>query len=158
MLGLANLNLFAPQDVAGYAAYHQEPDYSRQWFNSSTIIARYKFPQMLLNGKRSVGSSPNSSIGIKLNIATWIRDGGVVGDPYDAYVVVHDLLEYMLPETVSTERFDYFLNTVFLDNLPAADWNYDWQNYMTTHNDSSVKIPLGRLITYIMFSPEFQTF
>jgi uncharacterized protein (DUF1800 family) len=158
MLGLANMNLFAPQDVAGYAAYHQEPDYSRQWFNASTIIARYKLAQMLLTGKRVLGSSPNSSIGIKLSLAPWIRDSGVVGDPFDAYVVVHDLLEYMLPDTVSPARFDYFMNTVFLDNLPASDWNYDWQNYLTSHNDSAVKIPLERLITYIMFSPEYQTF
>jgi hypothetical protein len=64
----------------------------------------------------------------------------------------------MLPEEVDTNRFDYFHNTVFLDNLPPADWTYEWENYLTTNNDTEVKIPLERLITAIMYSPEYQTF
>jgi len=158
MLGYANLPMFLPQDVAGYAAYHQEPDYSRQWFNSSSIIARYKLPKMLLSGTRQLGGSPNTSIGIKLNIAPWVRDSGVVSDSADPYVLVKDLLDYLLPEEPDTERFDYYYNQIFLDNLPASDWTYEWQNYLTTNNEQEVKIALERLINYIMFSPEYQTF
>lgn len=158
ILGLANLPLFMPQDVAGYPAYHQEPDYNRQWFNSSSIIARYKLPQILLTGKRQIGSSPNSSIGIKLNIAPWVRDSDITFYPSNADELVTDLLSYMLPETVDAERFDYFFNQIFLNNLPASDWTYEWQNYITTNNETEVKIALERLINYIMFSPEYQTF
>jgi uncharacterized protein (DUF1800 family) len=158
MLALANLNIFYPQDVAGYAAYHQEPDYNRQWFSSSTVIARYKLPQMLLTGKRVIGNSPTSSIGIKLDIAPWVKTSGVISVPEDPYVLVQDLLSYMLPEEVSPERFDYFYLQVFLDNLPPNDWTYEWNNYLATNNATEVKIALERLISYIMFSPEYQTF
>lgn len=34
----AGLPIFFSNDVAGYPGYYQEPEYSRQWFNSSTII------------------------------------------------------------------------------------------------------------------------
>lgn len=158
MLGYANLPLFYPVDVAGYAAYHQAPEYNRNWFNSSSIIARYKLPQMLLTGKRVLGGGPNTSIGIKLNIVPWVRDSGVCSDPSDPYVLVRDLLDYMLPETVDDDRFNYFYNQIFLDNLPASDWTYEWQNYLNTGNEQEVKIALERLVTYIMFSPEYQTF
>lgn len=158
MLALANLNMFAPPDVAGYPAYHQEPDYSRHWFNSTSIVARYKLPTILLTGKRVIGSSPNSSIGIKLNITPWIKTSGVVSDPADAYVLVRDLMDYMLPANPSTERFDYFYNEVFLDGLPAEDWAYEWANYLSTGNETEVRIPLERLITGIMYSPEYQTY
>ncbi len=158
MLGYANLPLFYPIDVAGYAAYHQQPEYNRNWFNSSSIIARYKLPQMLLTGRRVLGGGPNTSIGIKLNIAPWVRDGGIVSDPSDPYVLVKDLLDYMLPEAVDDDRFNYFYNQIFLDNLPASDWTYEWQSYLSNNNDQEVKIALERLITYIMFSPEYQTF
>ncbi|HRI58634.1 MAG TPA: DUF1800 family protein, partial [Saprospiraceae bacterium] len=157
MLGYANLPLFYPADVAGYPAYHQQPEFNRNWFNSSSIIARYKLPQMLLTGKRVLGGGPNTSIGIKLNIAPWVRDGGIISDPSDPYVVVKDLLDYMLPEEVDDDRFNYFCNQIFLDNLPASDWTYEWQNYLNTNNDQEVKIALERLVTYIMFSPEYQT-
>lgn len=158
MLGYANFPLFFPQDVAGYPAYHQEPDYSRQWFNSATIVARYKLPQMLLSGKRVLGSSPNSSIAVKLNIAPWVRDSGFCADPSDPYVLVQDLLRYMLPAEVDNDRFSYFYIDVFLDHLPPADWTYEWQNYLATGSETEVKIALERLITQIMFSPEYQTF
>ncbi|MDX2281883.1 MAG: DUF1800 family protein [Saprospiraceae bacterium] len=158
MLGYANMLLFYPPDVAGYPAYHQQPDYNRQWFNSSSIIARYKLPQMLLTGKRVLGSSPNSSIGIKLNIAPWVKNSGVISDPSDPFVLVHELISYLLPEQIDTDRFDYFYFKIFLDDLPPADWTYEWQNYLSTNNETEVKIALERLIYHIMYSPEYQTF
>jgi len=158
MFGYANLNLFYPPDVAGYAAYHQDPDYTRQWFNSSTVIARYKLPAMLLTGKRQIGGSPTASIGIKLNIVPWVRNSGICSDPSDPYVLVRELLSYMLPEMPAQERFDYFYNQIFLDNLPASDWTYEWDNYIKTNNEAEVKIALEKLVNYIMFSPEYQTF
>jgi len=157
MLGLANLNLFYPPDVAGYPAYHQGPEYTRNWFSSTSIIARYKLSQMLLTGKRVVGSSPNTSIGIKLDIVPWIKSSGISLDPSNPYYLVKDLLDYMLPVEVDDDRFDYFYEQIFLDGLPAADWTYEWQNYLSTNNQTEVKIPLERLINHIMFSPEFQT-
>ncbi len=156
MLGLANLLLFFPPDVAGYAAYHQAPDYNRQWFNATTVIARYKLPTMLLTGKRTIGASPNTSIGVQLKIAEWVRDSGVISDPEDPFVLVTELLQYMLPEEPDTERFNYFYNDIFLDNLPPADWTYEWQNYISTGKGEEVTIALSRLITNVMFSPEYQ--
>ncbi len=158
MFGYANLNLFYPPDVAGYAAYNQQPDYTRHWFNSTTIVARYKLPAMLLTGKRTIGGSPTASIGIKLNIVPWVRNSGICSDPSDAYVLVRELLDYMLPEEPSTERFEYFYTQIFLDNLPPSDWTYEWENYIKTGNETEVKIALEKLVNFIMFSPEYQTF
>lgn len=158
MLLLANMNLFFPPDVAGYSAYHQAPDYNRHWFNSTSIIARYKLPQMLLTGKRSIGGSPTSSIGIKVDIVPWVRNSGITIDPSNPFYLVRDLLDYMLPVEVDEERFLYFYDQIFLDGLPPEDWTYEWQNYLSTNNQTEVKIPLERLINHIMFSPEYQTF
>lgn len=161
MLGLANLSLFYPPDVAGYAAYYQAPEFSRHWFSSTSIIARYKLSQMLLTGKRVIGgtaSSNNSSIGIKLDIVPWIKNSGITQDPSNPYYLVKDLLDYLLPVEVDEERFNYFYGQVFLDGLPPGDWTYEWQNYLNTNNQTEVKIPLERLINHIMFSPEYQTF
>lgn len=158
LFAMANLPIFMPSDVAGYAAYHQEPDYSRQWFNSSTIIARYKLPTVLLTGTRQLGGAPNTPIGTKLEIADWVRNSGVVTDPEDSYVLVQDLLGYLLPEDPDSVRFDHYLQNVFLNGLPPADWTYEWQNYLSTNDDTEVTLALERLIKAIMYSPEFQTF
>ena len=158
MLGAAGMPVFQPSDVAGYPGYYQEPEYSRQWFNSSTIIARYKLPAMLLKGTYQIGANPNASIGTRLNLAPWVRYSGNISNPADPKTLVEELLWYMLPEEVDNDRFNYFYYTVFLDNLPPADWTYEWQNYLTTNDATEVTIALERLVNAIMYSPEYQTF
>lgn len=157
-LGAANMPIFNPSDVAGYPGYYQQPIFHRQWFNSSTIIARYKWPAMLLTGTRQIGGGINQPIGVKLNSADWVRNSGAFLDPSDPYVLVQDLLEFLLPEEADSARFDYFYIDIFLDGLPPADWTYEWQNYISSGNATEVSLALDRLIQAVMYSPEYQTF
>jgi uncharacterized protein (DUF1800 family) len=154
----ANFPIFFANDVAGYPAYHQAPDYTRQWFSSATIIARYKLPQQLLSGKASYGAAPNTQLGLKLNIVPWVKNSGITPDPSDSYELVKALLTYLMPEAVDSDRFDYFHRVIFLDNLPPDDWTYEWKAYLSTGKETEVIIPLERLINAIMYSQEFQTF
>ena len=113
---------------------------------------------MFLSGKLTIGSGTNQPLGTKIDIAPWVKNSGVVSNALDAQILVQDILKYMLPETVDTNRFDYFYVQVFLDNLPPADWTYEWQNYLNTNDATEVTIALERLIKAIMYSPEYQTF
>jgi uncharacterized protein (DUF1800 family) len=156
MIGRAGMTVFYPSDVAGYPGYYQDPDYNRQFFNSATIIARYKLPQMLLTGTYAWGSSPGQSIGTQLNIATWVRDSGVIGDPADANVLIQDLVTYLFPEMPDSDRTTYFRDTVFLNSATLADWNADWTAFVASGDASAVDIPLSRLVNALMYAPEYQ--
>jgi hypothetical protein len=150
--------LFDPEDVAGYPAYYQEPFFSRDWFKSNTIIPRYKFPAKLLSGKLSYGPNPDTPLYLRLDIVPWVQNSPVCSNPSDPYALVQDLLRYLLPEQTSPERFNYFCQDVFLNNLPAANWAYEWQHYLDTGDDTDVRIPLEKLIQSILYAPEFHTF
>jgi uncharacterized protein (DUF1800 family) len=159
MLALGGMPIFQASDVAGYPAYYQYPDYSHQWFNSTTLIARYRLGTMLLSGKLTIGNinTANSSLGTKVNIAAWTRSSGFFTAPSDPYLLVLELLEIMLPKEVDDARFNYFYQDVFLDNLPPADWTYEWDNYINTNIDTEVTLALERLVKAIMYSQEYQT-
>lgn len=144
--------------MAGYPAYYQEPEYSRQWFNSSTIIPRYKLPEQLLTGRISLGANPNAQLFFKVDLVSWVRNSSFFSDPSDPYTLVDELLRYLLPTPISSERFNYFYNDVFLNHLPPYDWTYEWQDYLKTNNPVEVRIPLERLFKAILYSQEFQTF
>ncbi|MCC6461955.1 MAG: DUF1800 family protein [Saprospiraceae bacterium] len=154
----AGLFLFFPPDVAGYPGYYQVPDFNRQFFNSATIIARYKLPEMMLSGTLAWGPGADTELGTKFDFPAWLKDSGVISDPNDSYVLVQELTRYLFPEEPDGDRFDYFLNTIFLNNLPPADWSYEWQNYLSTGDDSEVKIPLGRLLNATLYAPEYQVY
>ncbi len=158
--GTANLPLFYTPDVAGYPAYYSDPDFSHQWFNSSTIITRYKMAEMFLSGKLTIGGGPqaNQQLGTKLDIAPWVKNSGVISNANDSLSLVQDMLKYLLPEAVDTDRFDYFHVQIFLDNLPPTDWTYEWQKYLSTNDDTEVKLWLERLIKTILYAQEYQTF
>lgn len=156
MLSRAGMDLFYPLDVAGYTGYYQEPAFNRQFFNSATIVQRYKLPQILLTGTHAWGNGSKDPIGTQLDAAAWLRDSGIVPDPTDANALVLTLLEYLFPEPPDAKRLDYFLNIVFLDQLPSADWSYEWEQYAKTGDDTEVKIPLGRLLNAALYAPEYQ--
>ncbi|MEM9921690.1 MAG: DUF1800 family protein [Bacteroidota bacterium] len=153
----SDFSVLAPAVVAGYPAYYQAPEFNRNWFNGSTIIARYSLPEMLLTGRRVLAGG-NLGGGVRLDIVEYINTPGNVSNPYIASILVNELLADLLPEMPDADRVDYFLNNIFLDQLPAGDWSYEWDNYVRTSDDSEVRIPLQNLIQAIMYSPEYQLF
>lgn len=150
--------LFDPADVAGYPAYYQEPIFTRQWFGSNTIIPRYKLPAKLLSGRISYGDNLNAPLYLRLDIVAWVKNSPLISDPSNPETLVQVLLYYLFPEQVDQNRFDYFYQSVFLNNLPPADWTYEWQHYLDTGEDAEVRIPLEKLIHAILYAPEFQTY
>jgi uncharacterized protein (DUF1800 family) len=156
MLSRTGMDLFYPPDVAGYPAYYQDPVYNRQFFNSASIVGRYKLPEILLTGTHAWVPAPNTPLGTKLDLAAWIKDSGNISNPSDSYVLVQELLIYLFPEEPDNDRFTHFLDVVFLDGLPPGDWTYEWDTYVSTGNDTEVAIPLRRLLNAIMYAPEYQ--
>ncbi|MEL6866185.1 MAG: DUF1800 family protein [Bacteroidota bacterium] len=152
----AGFSIFYPAVVAGYPAYFQEPEYNRNWFNATTIIARYTLPRMLLTGRKIL--SGGTLAGVQLDIVHFIEQSEHISNPLLADILVQELLDYMLVDSPDAERFNYFLNDAFLDGLPAADWTYEWEAYELTGDATEVRIPLENLVIAIMYSPEYQVF
>lgn len=152
----AGFDLFGPPSVAGYPAYYQAPTFHRNWFNSGTIIARYKLPEMFLTGKRVI--SWGTLGGVQLDIVDFVKNN--IDNAKSANSLVDQMLELLLPVAVSTERRTYFLDDILMNHLPYFDWKEDWEAYEMEPNDSmkegAVRGPLEGLITAILYSPEFQ--
>lgn len=147
----AGMDLFKPSDVAGYPAYYQEPDFQKNWFNSSTIITRYQLPEMLIKGRRVLF---NQRLGTEVDIVQYVNDN--VSTPEDALTVAQELVRDLLPEAPDTDRFDFYLNGMFLDGIPDYDWTADWQAYGSSGDDSDVRPPLESFLTSLLYSQEFQ--
>ncbi|MFK8102172.1 MAG: DUF1800 family protein [Saprospiraceae bacterium] len=143
---------FFPDSVAGYPAYYQEPGYSRNWFNGSTLIARYKQAEILLSGTRVLQGGTNG--GVAFEIVPFIKNSGAISDPANASILVNELIDYLFPETPLADRAAYFLD-VFLDDLSPINWSFEWANYLNTDDDSAVKIPLETLFKALISSQEF---
>jgi len=154
MFEMSGFDILHPDSVAGYGAYYQEPFYQRNWFNTATLISRYKIGDMFLQGHSLLSWS--SLGGVQLDIVDFIENGGAISVPADADTLVSELLSYVFAIYPDTDRYDYYLNDVFLDGVPAFDWTEDWNDYLTSGNPNTVKIPLERLFKTIVYSAEYQ--
>ncbi len=143
-----DFQLFDPPSVAGYPAYYQEPGYNRLWFNSSTIIGRYKLPTQLFSIQNNM---VNSTL---FDLVTWVEN--TVSIPSQASFVVTEILELFFTEKEAADRFDYFLHTVFMDNLPLDDWTYEWADYLATGVKTEVELIISRFMEAVLTSQEFQ--
>ncbi|MEP7267880.1 MAG: DUF1800 family protein [Saprospiraceae bacterium] len=152
MLEPGGLDIFGPVNVAGYAAYYQAPGYSRSWFNGGTIFSRYRVGYMLLNGETLYGGD----LGTSVDIVSFVQANIPQAD--NANNVVGFFVKYLLPEEIPIERYDYFLNTVFLNKLSVINWKVEWNKFVSSGLQDDVIIPLTHLVTALIGSPEYQLF
>jgi len=144
------LNFYEPFEVAGYPAYHQIPGYGRNWIMTYPLAHRYQTGDILM--KRSGAGNDTS---IQLDVLDWAENSGEV-DPTSSTDIVTVLTKNLLAVELNTERFNYFLNTVFLDTLTQQTWLSEWNKYIGGGDDLVVRERLEILVSSIIQTPEFQ--
>jgi uncharacterized protein (DUF1800 family) len=147
------LDFYEPIDVAGYPPYHQEPSFNRDWITPSNLAYRYHFSFVLLGNM-----SEASDYGFKLDIVDWVKNSGYISDPSDAAALVQTLTKYLLAVELNEDRNNYFLNAVFLENLPLSTWQYEWSAYISSSDPTVVRERLETLVSAIIQTPEYQLF
>jgi uncharacterized protein (DUF1800 family) len=152
------ITLFQPESVAGYAGYFQAPNYDLNWFDTASIITRYGFAEKLLKKNQSN----------EIDLIDYFSNTTNCSDPEDAKTLVKELIECLFPEGelivrpmkngTENDRFDYFLNTVFLDGINPIDWKFAWQDAIKLDKQAinDVKLRLKNLLLALMGSPEYQ--
>ncbi|TAF64012.1 MAG: DUF1800 family protein [Cytophagales bacterium] len=156
------MNFYEPFDVAGYEAYHQVPNYHRNWISSNYLGQRYKFGERLLKGQNASGATAN----FKLDVIEFFKTNPKIAT--DPQGMVNELLEYLLPfanmtvappgsypQNIPSERTDDFY-TLLRDAGTFTDWITDWNAAVASNNYAAVKIRLENLVKGILQSPEFQ--
>lgn len=145
------LELFEPYDVAGHDPYFQLPDFQRYWISSNYLANRYKFIEHLITGIMENGVEL-----IKLDIVQFVADNCT--NPSDSVTLIQELVDWLFPIELNTDRFNYFKDAVLLDQLSQTNWANEWNNYILTNNDTNVRLQLESLAMAMMQSPEYQLY
>ncbi len=153
MLSNQGLDFYEPYDVAGYDAYFQLPTFNRYWITPRNLAMRYYFSNYLIDGKIE-----GENIPFKADIVAWVDNSDNINDPSDASQILDAFTNYMISVELSEDRYNYFLNTVFLDTLSSSYWTAKWNAYKGGGADTEVRNDLENLVKAIMQTPEFQLF
>ncbi len=153
-----------PSTVEGFPGFYDAPGYSKNWFSANYIYERFTFGVSFRRGKvRNTGTY----IPYQCDMVQWVADniddappGENPLDPQgasNANKLLDDMLEYLLPEMPTGERYIYFQKQL-LGGLSPINWFFSWKEYLATNDDSNVRVSIENLYDKIMSSPEFQTF
>lgn len=169
MFNESGMLLFQPPTVAGYQAYHEEPDYARLWISSNTLPFRYTMAEMFTSGRKV---TRGGDLYMHIDVIQMVTDKSIIPDftgpdPLDGIVgtytggrfadhIVRCITDYAFPDPPAQERFDYFLNDLLLGNLSLINWRNEWMEFEATGDDSNIRPQLELFVQGILQSPEFQ--
>ncbi len=156
-LNYSDMYLFRPLTVAGYKPMYQDPDYDKQWFSFNTQAVRYSIGKSIIEGKRYFQSG-NPNWRITFNVVTYVQNSGHFTNPRNAEILINEVYKILLVEAPENFQHEYFFNEIFLRGLGISNWMLEWDNYISTGNETSVKGHLEDLFTEIMASIEYQVF
>lgn len=147
----SGMQLFNPPGTAGWPAFHQSPNFQRNWISSSTIVNRYYFAKTVyLDGIELPGGGIR-----RVNPVTWIDNAANISDAFDPNVIVQEMTDYMFPTGAEEERRNT-LKQYLVENLEDGYWTEAWAEYKGGGTDEVVRIRLKNLFAALLQSPEYQ--
>ncbi len=139
--------------VEGYPGFFKSPSFSKNWIDTSTLPMRYKMGTALLTGK-SVANQ-YQTMPYEVDIVEFVKNN-FVHQEYDNQLLAQ-FIELTLPEGVNGTRKEYFRQKL-IGGISSFNWMFEWQNYIATNDDSSIRVVLEDLFEALIGSPEYQTF
>jgi hypothetical protein len=147
----SGMHIFSPDNVAGYPAIYQSPNFDRQWFSSNTILSRYRLIECLISGRNKLAN--NGLIGTQLNTLEFVEL--ISSNPVDIYTLVREITSLLYPYEIDVSRVYYFAELI-LDGYPSYYWTDTWELYILSDDQTVVKNKLDLLITSIVNAAENQ--
>ena len=142
---------FFHPNVAGWAAFYQEPSFYQIWLNAVTLPLRQQLTDSIC--------SPNAilaNIRVDVNPIAFIE---TLNNPLDINVILQDLNILLLSKPFTESQIE-ILKEIALPGLPDYEWTLEYQMYKDnpTNNDlrRAIETKIRNLLTYIMRMPEFQ--
>lgn len=147
----SGMDFFNPIDVAGYHAYFQEPDFDRYWFSSNTIIGRYRIIESLIQGVNTIGSG---EIYATIDSVLFVRNN--ITNAEDPNLLISEMADLLYPESIDTDRINYFKKFLVDEGFPDYYWNGVWLQYLNDNDNFTVKTRIDALVIAMINAAEFQ--
>ncbi len=143
------MSLGDPPSVAGYEAYHQQPDYDRLWMNTATLPLRNATTDVLVLGQRS---RPGM-----FDTIAYVRSIPNASDPYALIDAINtNLFAVPFPDDVRTTLLGDVLQG---GTAPIYEWTQEWETFVASPNNQQLrtrmKAKLDNLFVYLFRMAEY---
>lgn len=143
---LQQMDLGDPPNVAGWAAYYQQPQFNQIWINSVTVPNRARYTDNV-----SFFGFPYEGFFSYLNP---IPMAEATSNSLDPNVLIHEVASLLMPLEL-TEVQLAFLKEALIPGLPDFEWTVEWGDYLNDPTDPCKINAVGtklRALIHAMFS------
>lgn len=140
---LLNQNLGDPPDVAGWPAFHQEPEYYELWINATTLPRRFAFTDMMLNS----GFSAGTGTAIKFDVLHFAKIYPNASNPNELIDFCCKLLIGL--DLPATYKQSMKISTLLSGQTSDYYWMNAWNDYIVNPTTTNANIVRPRLINLI---------
>lgn len=152
-LAQQQMDLNEPPNVAGWAAYYQEPDFYRVWLTTVTLPMRNGYTDTLISGSRQGRNGAFSTVDYVMTI---------VGAE-DPYAMVDEINATFFALPFSQEQKTRLVKDVLQGGtVPDYEWTTQWQAFLDNPtnqgNRAALKVKLDAFFKYLFRLAEFQLF
>lgn len=154
--GVMGMSYFRPPNVGGWPAYYQAPNYSRLWINSSYLNLRFLISSALTLSDQFKSKVDNTKYW-KIALIPFIQG---LSSPSDPVQVIEDMGLVFCPKGLTSEE-KLKLKTVLTNGLPDFEWTVQYNDYLASPTDATMKnaleLRIGLTLDTLFKLPEFQT-
>jgi len=144
------MELFRLPSVAGWRAYHQAPNFYRDWINSASIGLRKELIEKV-NPRLNQLQPGLAGIDPLAYIAT-------LSNPQDVNQLLNDLSELFYPNPLTDEQKTFFKN-ILIPGLPDFEWTVEYGEYLDDPTNDEIRmavsLKLNDLFSAMINIPEF---
>lgn len=147
------MDLGEPPNVAGWAAYYQEPEFYRIWLTTVTLPLRNGYTDTLITGSRQGRNGAFSTVDYVLTIS----------GAEDAYKMVDEINATFFALPFSEDQKARLVKEVLQGGtVPDYEWTTQWQAFKSNPsnqgNRNALKTKLDAFFKYLFRLAEFQLF
>lgn len=123
-------NIGDPPNVAGWAAYYQEPQFHELWINSDTLPKRNTFTDRMIQ----TGYTANGKT-MKIDVVAFAK---TLSDPGDPNKLINDSLDILYRVPLSDTSKQTLKKQILLSNQDQDYyWTNAWAAYIANPNDAA---------------------
>lgn len=146
-----NLEISEPDNVSGFLAYYQSPQFHELWINSDTLPKRIQTTSDLFNGVAT------NTYNLKLDPVAYTA---TIPNANDPYVLTDNVLQYLYSMDVGQNSKDYLIAILLSGQTDPSYWTSAWDDYVNNPGNAGFyNIVYTRLKAYyiaLMEQAEYQ--
>ena len=154
--GELDMQIFFHNDVAGWKAYYQEPQYYRNWINTFYLPSRNQTSTSLVGGGLVNFNGNLASVPQLINVIDVVS---TIENASDINDLIYGLTANLFAYPISEAQKDY-LKEIVLPGLPDFEWTVEYSEYLADpfnpDKQTAINNNLVALFSAILEMPEYQ--